>query len=210
MKQKHAPLSNSLEPDCTRQDVKCNEDPAFSPEWREGHQSRGLGNTATPCKGGCGLQSAAQPLQGLSQENPKPGLNRPERQSARSSPSSRRGGGFRRAQPSPCQTSGGADTRDPERRAAPAPIPGPRWASCRCRRTYRGPQNKPPPPALPIPLPKRDKGAGEELSARGAPGAPTARARNAGPREDSHPLPTKARLCCPPTPDRRHSPMRSP
>lgn len=159
----------------------------------------------TLCKGGCGLQSAAQPLRGLSQENPKPCLKPPRATKRQVFP---RAGGFRRALPSPCQTSGGADTRDPERRAAPAPIPGPRWALCRCRRTYRGPQ-KTRHPRQPCQSPLRSgQRSGRGTRSAGCPGVPTARARNAGPRESSRP---KGTTPLPPNSgDERHSPMRSP
>lgn len=83
--------------------------------------------------------------------------------------------------PAPCQTSGGADTRDPQRRAAPAPILGPRWALCCCRRTDRGPQNTPPPPSRAgLPSLKGQRSGRGTLGA-GCPGVPAARARNVGP-----------------------------
>lgn len=155
----------------------------------------------TLCKGGCGLQSAAQPLRGCHRKTPSLALNRLEWQSARSSPAP---GGFRRALPSPCQTSGGADTRDPERRAAPAPIPGPRWALCRCRRTYRGPQKHATPASLANLPSKADKGAGEELAARGVRECPQP---ELGTRSWGSPVAPKARLRCPPTQLRGQAPL---
>lgn len=162
----------------------------------------------SPCKGGCGLPVSGTTTSGaVKGKTPSLALEPPgatKRQVF--TPCT---GASGRAPASPCQTSGGADTRDPERRAAPPPIPGPRWALYRCRRTYRGPQkNTPPPPALPISLSKGTKERQERNSRRGVPRSAHSPSSERG--TDGRQSPQRHHSAGPQRRNERHSPMRSP
>lgn len=159
------------------------------------------------CKGGRGLPASGTTSPGaVTGKPPSLALTAPSDKAPGLHPLR---GGFRRAQASPCQTSGGADTRDPERRDAPRPHPrSPLSLVPLQTHLPRAPQNTPPPPALPIFLSEGTKERQERNPRRAIPRSAHSPSSERGteglqsPQRHDSAAPQRRTGC--------HSPMRSP
>lgn len=142
----------------------------------------------SPCKGGCGLPVSGTTTSGaVKGKTPSLALEPPgatKRQVF--TPCT---GASGRAPASPCQTSGGADTRDPERRAAPPPPSQVPAGLCTAADAPTAGPKKTRHPRQPCQSPSLKGQRRGRRGTRGAgyPGVPTARARNVGLTDDSHP-----------------------
>lgn len=154
------------------------------PTLQEGHRNWGLEehhHGPRLCKGGWGLRCAAQPPLGLSQENGSLALTAPSDKA----PALQGAGASGETLPSAQSNFGRRHTLRANKKLVPAPAPAAALEGC--RRTYRGPQNTPSPPAFGISHSKRGQRSQRKTPRRGGPECPSAPAQNVGVKGCSRP-----------------------
>lgn len=122
----------------------------------------------TLCKGGCGLQRAAQPLQGLSQENPKPCLKPPRATKRQVFPRSRGASGEPRHRPVKLREGQTHGTQNAEPPPPPSQVPAGLCTAADAPTV--GPKTRHPRQPCQSPFSKGQR-SGERNSRRGVPGS---------------------------------------